>query len=61
MEKHHAHKNAKNILMFTNYRSSNGQYVAELSHFKQLKIRLLNTRYELLEEGNINRKRAGTK
>jgi len=46
-----AHKNAKNILMFTNYRSSNGQYVAELSHFKQLKIRLLNTRYELLEEG----------
>ncbi len=45
------HKNAKNILMFTNYRSSDGQYVAELSHFKQLKIRLLNTRYELLQEG----------
>ncbi|EGG93677.1 hypothetical protein IMCC1989_936 [gamma proteobacterium IMCC1989] len=46
-----AHKNAKNILMFTNYRTSDGQYVAELSHFKQLKIRLLNTRYELLQEG----------
>jgi type VI secretion system protein len=45
------HKKAKNILMFTNYRSNDGQYVAELSHFKKLKIRLLNTRYELLQEG----------
>jgi hypothetical protein len=46
-----AHKSAKNILMFTNYRSRDGQYVAEISHFTQLKIRLLKTRYELLQEG----------
>jgi type VI secretion system protein len=46
-----AHKKAKNILMFTNYRSSDGQYVAELRHFTKLKIRLLNTGYELLQEG----------
>lgn len=45
------HKRAKNILLFANYRTSDGQYMAELSHFKQLTIRLLNTEYALQSEG----------
>ncbi len=45
------HKEANNILLFANYRSSHGQYVAELSHFKSLKVRLLRNSYELLELG----------
>lgn len=43
------HKNAKNILLFANYRSADGQYVAELSHLKTIKIRLLRDSYELVE------------
>ena len=45
------HKQAINILMFTNYQSTNGQFMAELSHFKQLKIRLLSDSYKLVEQG----------
>ncbi|MGS2718699.1 hypothetical protein ACVBE9_11030 [Eionea flava] len=45
------HKQAKNIVLFANYRTSDGQYMAELSHFKQLTIRLLNTQYTLQPEG----------
>ncbi|ODS25025.1 hypothetical protein AB835_00525 [Candidatus Endobugula sertula] len=45
------HKQAMNIIMFTNYQSSNGQYMAEIGHFKQLKIRLLRDSYQLVEQG----------
>lgn len=42
-------KKARSILMFTNYRSVNGQFVANISQFKKLKIRLLFDSYELSE------------
>ena len=42
-------KKAKSILMFTNYRSVNGQFVANISQFKKLKIHLLFDSYELSE------------
>lgn len=45
------HKKAKNVLMFANYRSPKGQYVAALGQFVSLKIRLLNDQYQLEEEG----------
>jgi hypothetical protein len=43
------HKKAKTILLFANYRDRNGQYVAELSQFKQLKIHCLSGNYRLIE------------
>ncbi len=43
------HKKAKNILLFANYQTTEGQYVAELSHFSRLKIRLLKSTYQLQE------------
>ncbi|MBX2807773.1 MAG: hypothetical protein KTR20_03995 [Cellvibrionaceae bacterium] len=45
------HKSATNILMFADYRAVNGQYIAELSYFKQLTIRLLKDSYQLTEQG----------
>jgi hypothetical protein len=43
------YKNAKYIIMFANYKASAGQYVAELSGYQKLKIRLERDRYQLLE------------
>ena len=43
------YKKAKNILLFTNYPKYRGQYMVELSHFKQLKILLLSDNYKLIE------------
>jgi hypothetical protein len=43
------HKDAKNVVMFANYTKEEGQYVAELSHYKKLKIRLEIDHYQLLE------------
>ncbi len=43
------YKNAENVLMFVNYLAGDGQHVAELSNYKQLKIRLERERYQLLE------------
>lgn len=45
------HTSAKSILMFANYRNISGQFVADISQFKHLKIRLLLDSYELVEVG----------
>ncbi|MFT5421675.1 MAG: hypothetical protein ACI9D5_002433 [Candidatus Endobugula sp.] len=42
-------KLAQRVLMFTNYRSRNGQFVADISQYKSLTIRLLFDTYELIE------------
>ena len=43
------HKNAKNVLLFVNYLAVDGQDVAELSDYNQLKIVLERERYQLVE------------
>lgn len=41
------HKKAVSVLLFANYLSGKGQFVAELGHFKALNIRLERERYQL--------------
>ena len=43
------HKRAHEILLFANYRRPQGQFMATLGHFKSLKVRLLDDRYQLIE------------
>lgn len=43
------HKKADFILLFANYLGSDGQFVADLSGYKKLKIRFEKERYQLLE------------
>jgi hypothetical protein len=42
-------KLAQRVLMFTNYRNHNGQFVADITQYKSLTIRLLIDTYELIE------------
>lgn len=42
-------KKAKSVLMFANYRSTNGQFIANISQYKKLKIHLLFDSYKLRE------------
>jgi hypothetical protein len=50
------HKDAKHILLFANYLGADGQLVAELSHYKDLKIILRRDAYQLqnLASGNTD-------
>ncbi len=43
------YQHANKVLLFANYLGSDGQYVAELGHYRQLKIRLDREAYQLLE------------
>lgn len=42
-------KKAKNIFLFANYRSPNGQYVSDISLFSKVEISLLRDTYKLKE------------
>lgn len=44
--------NTPAILMFAHYHNPNGQSVADLSYYDNLRIKFFSTYYELIEEGN---------